>query len=168
MSTSRTTARSADTPLQGGTVPSDAPVSATTIPSAEFPDRSATVRRQVSADSLAEVSQGARGLAPGTLVSPYRVVRLVGRGGMGDVYLARDTQLGRKVALKVVRPSVVGNREEVARFLLEARITARFNHPHIVTVYGAGEFEGQPYVALEYLEGQTLRARMDEQRLGVR
>jgi serine/threonine protein kinase len=51
---------------------------------------------------------------------------------------------------------------------LEARITARFNHPHIVTVYGAGEFEGQPYVALEYLEGQTLRARMDEQRLGVR
>ena len=111
---------------------------------------------------------GAQALAPGTLVAPYRVVRLVGRGGMGDVYLARDTQLGRKVALKVVRPSAIGNREEVARFLLEARLTARFNHPHIVTVYGAGEHEGHPYVALEYLEGQTLRERMDEQRLGLR
>lgn len=114
------------------------------------------------------VSVAAPALEPGTTVPPYRVVRLVGRGGMGDVYLARDTQLGRKVALKVVRPSAIGDREEVARFLLEARITARFNHPHIVTVYGAGEHEGRPYVALEYLEGQTLRERMSEQRLGLR
>lgn len=117
---------------------------------------------------VAVVTTGAPNLEPGSMVASYRVVRLVGRGGMGDVYLARDTQLGRRVALKVVRRTVLGDREDVARFLLEARLTARFSHPHIVTVYGAGEHEGRPYVALEYLEGQTLRERMDEHRLGLR
>lgn len=107
-------------------------------------------------------------LEPGMLLHPYRVVRLIGRGGMGDVYLARDTQLGRRVALKVVRPGAIGNRDEVARFLLEARITAKFSHPHIVTVYGVGEHDGRPYVALEYLEGQTLRERTNEHRMGLR
>lgn len=77
-------------------------------------------------------------LAPGELIDHYQVVRLLGRGGMGEVYLARDTKLGRKAALKVVRGDVLVDDERLEQFLVEARVTARFNHPHIVTVYGVG------------------------------
>ncbi len=80
---------------------------------------------------------------------------------MGDVYLARDNRLGRKVALKVVRLSGRGSADEIQRFLFEARTTAKFNHPHIVTVYAAGVHEGHPYLALEYLDGNNLRQRME-------
>jgi len=102
-------------------------------------------------------------LAPGTRVDSFKVVRLVGQGGMGEVYLARDTRLGRKVALKLVHPRRVGDDEATRRFLFEARTTARFSHPHIVTLYAVGEYEGRPYVALEYLKGHTLldRAQAD-------
>ena len=105
---------------------------------------------------------------PGEQVDNFKVVRSIGRGGMGEVFLARDTQLGRKVALKVVRPERFGSEQAVERFLFEARTTARFNHPHIVTIYAVGEHGGKPYVALEYLQGQSLRQRMRTERLGVR
>ena len=117
---------------------------------------------------MTETPDSASGLSAGTLVDHFKVVRLAGRGGMGVVYLARDTKLGRKVALKLINAAAVGSSRAVERFLTEARLTARFNHPHIVTVYAVGEHEGQPYVALEYLEGQTLRRRMSQQRMGVR
>ena len=107
-------------------------------------------------------------LRPGDLVDHFKVVRLVGRGGMGEVYLARDTMLGRKVALKVVKPEMIGDEDAVERFLFEARVTARFSHPHIVAIHAVGEHAGCPYVALEYLEGQTLRERIADQRLGLR
>ena len=106
-------------------------------------------------------------IRPGAVVDHYKVQRLLGRGGMGEVYLARDTALGRKVALKVLRSQAIGSQEAVDRFLDEARTTARFSHPHIVTVYGAGLHWGNPFVALEYLEGQTLRQRLDEERPGI-
>ncbi len=99
-------------------------------------------------------------LEPGATVDAYTVTRLVGRGGMGEVYLARDTDLGRKVALKVLRRKDLGDQAAIDRFLFEARTTARFNHPHIVTIYGVGTVGEHPYVALEYLEGQTLRERL--------
>jgi serine/threonine protein kinase len=105
-------------------------------------------------------------LAAGTSVDHFRIVRLLGRGGMGEVYLARDTTLGRKVALKVLRPKQFDSDSGVERFLFEARATARFNHPHIITLYGAGRIGDRPYVALEYLEGETLRDRMRRERLG--
>ncbi len=105
---------------------------------------------------------------PGSMVDHFRVIRLAGHGGMGEVYLARDTTLGRKVALKVIRPSKAGSPEEIGRLLQEARTTARFNHPHIVTVYAVGTFEGYPYLALEFLDGQTLRQRMQGTDLGLR
>ena len=98
------------------------------------------------------------------MVDHFRVMRLIGRGGMGEVYLARDTRLGRKVALKVINPRFFDSPRAVERFLFEARTTARFNHPNIVTVYAVAEHEERPYVALEYLEGQTLRQRMVEER----
>ncbi len=107
-------------------------------------------------------------LAPGTQVDHFQVMRLVGRGGMGEVYLARDTLLGRKVALKLVHPEALGDEQARQRFLYEARVTARFSHPHIVTVFAVGDHDGSPYVALEYLEGQNLRERMQEGRLGVK
>ena len=107
-------------------------------------------------------------IEPGTEVDHFKVVRLIGRGGMGEVYLARDTQLGRKVALKVVHPKQIGSPDAARRFLMEARATARFSHPNIITIYGVGEHNGQPYVALEYLEGETLRERFTDQAASVR
>ncbi len=107
-------------------------------------------------------------IQPGTMVDHFKVLRLLGRGGMGEVYLARDTKLGRRVALKVVHRKRIGTREAVERFLFEARTTARFSHPHIVTIYGVGEADDQPYVALEYLEGRTLRERLEHEPVGAR
>jgi serine/threonine protein kinase/WD40 repeat protein len=102
-------------------------------------------------------------LSAGSMVDHFKVIRLLGKGGFGEVYLARDTKLGRKVALKVIHTTNLGSEEAVQRFLFEARATARFNHPHIVTVYAVGESGGVPYVALEYLQGRTLRQRVADQ-----
>jgi len=99
-------------------------------------------------------------LRPGEDVGPFRVRRLLGRGGMGAVYLARDTALGREVALKVIAPERLGRDGAARAFLDEARATAAFNHPHIVTVYAVGEHAGQPWLALEYVEGQALAERL--------
>jgi WD40 repeat protein/serine/threonine protein kinase len=101
-------------------------------------------------------------LSQGECVDHFRITRALGRGGMAQVYLARDTNLGRKVALKIVRPEALGSKDAVERFLFEARATARFSHPHIVAVYFVGRHQDKPYVALEYLEGQTLRQRLEQ------
>jgi len=97
-------------------------------------------------------------------VDQFKVIRLLGKGGMGEVYLARDTGLGRKVALKVIHAGLIGSDKAEQRFLFEARATARFNHPNIVTIYAVGTHEGSPYVALEYLEGSTVRERFADER----
>ena len=102
-------------------------------------------------------------LRVGAKIAHYVVTRLLGRGGMGEVYLARDTHLGRKVALKIIKPNQLGDDDSINRFLMEARMTARFNHPHIITIYGVGIQDGLPYVALEYLEGQNLWERCREE-----
>ena len=107
-------------------------------------------------------------LLAGTLIEHFQVMRLLGRGAMGEVYLCRDTKLGRRVALKVVSPEVLGSEEAINSFLSEARITGRFNHPHIVTIHAANIWRGLPYLALEYLDGETLRQRMDRERLSPR
>jgi WD40 repeat protein len=85
---------------------------------------------------------------------------------MGVVYLARDTKLGRRVALKLIDPALARSAEAVSLFLREARATARFSHPNIVTIHAVGQHGAAPYIALEYLEGQTLHQRMNEQPLG--
>jgi WD40 repeat protein len=106
-------------------------------------------------------------LCPGDRVGQFEVRRRIGSGGMGDVYLARDLTLGRRVALKVVRSDQRLSEAALDRFLIEAQATARFNHPNIVGIYGAGEHAGAPYVALEYVRGQTLRERLQERPPGL-
>ncbi|MFP6685756.1 MAG: serine/threonine-protein kinase, partial [Polyangiaceae bacterium] len=102
-------------------------------------------------------------LTVGDKVDHYEVREVLGAGSMAEVYRARDTRLGRKVALKLVKPGLWrDDANAVARFLTEARLTAKFSHPHIVQVYAVGEHEGTPFLALEYLRGQNLRERLRE------
>lgn len=104
-------------------------------------------------------------LSSGTLVDHFRIMRPIARGGMGDVYLARDSRLGRRVALKIIRTEHEGSDDATRALLFEAQTIARFSHPNIVTVFAVGEYEGRPYLALEYLEGDNLEERLEERRL---
>ena len=88
----------------------------------------------------------------------FRLQSLLGKGGMGEVYLAEDTRLGRKVALKLLPTRFSHDKERVRRFELEARAASALNHPNIVTIYEIGEAENVRFIATEYIEGQTLRA----------
>jgi hypothetical protein len=97
-------------------------------------------------------------LQPGDTVDHFQLVRLLGQGGAGDVWLARDQVLGRKVALKVLRSTAEG--ATLHDLLDEARATATVVHPHVVTVYAVGSIKGVPYLALEFVDGVTLRQRL--------
>ena len=115
---------------------------------------------------MASPEQGASSLfAPETQIDHFTIIRLLGKGGMGEVYLARDTKLGRKVALKVLHTEQLGSEEAKQQFLFEAKVTARFNHPHIITIHAVGSYQGYPYVALEYLKGENLRQRIHKEQL---
>ena len=89
-------------------------------------------------------------------IGKYKIERLLGAGGMGEVYLAFDEKLKRKVALKILPAEFVSNDERVKRFELEARAISSLNHPNIVTIYDVGHFEGANYIATEFVEGKTL------------
>src|SRR5829696_7843639 len=91
----------------------------------------------------------------GTL-GPYRVVKELGKGGMGAVYLAIDTRLDRKLALKVMLPEFAADRHAKERFLREAKAAAKISHDNVVTVYEADEREGVPYIAMQFLQGYPL------------
>ncbi|MEQ1764830.1 MAG: protein kinase [Pyrinomonadaceae bacterium] len=93
-------------------------------------------------------------------IAHFKIERLLGAGGMGEVYLAFDEKLNRKVALKILPSEYISNDERVKRFELEARAIAKLNHPGIVTVYDVGNFEGVNYIATEFVEGKTLRDLM--------
>jgi eukaryotic-like serine/threonine-protein kinase len=95
------------------------------------------------------------------LVSHYRVIDQLGEGGMGVVYRAEDVRLGREVAVKLLRADTVPSREWLARFEREARLASSLQHPHICTIHELGEHEGQPFLAMERLEGRTLRQIID-------
>jgi TolB-like protein/Tfp pilus assembly protein PilF/predicted Ser/Thr protein kinase len=106
------------------------------------------------------------GFAPGMTLGTYRLERLLGRGGMGTVFLAYDTRLHREVALKVV-DSEPGSATSNARLLREARNAAALNHPHICAIHEVGESGGRGFIAMEYVEGRSLRDRVDEGALPI-
>lgn len=107
-------------------------------------------------------------IAPATQLGPYRIVALIGSGGMGEVYRARDTRLLRDVALKVLPPAFTADPDRVRRFEQEARSVATLNHPNIVSIYDVGEENGVHFIVSELLEGETLRARLASSPLPAR
>src|SRR4051812_26753154 len=106
-------------------------------------------------------------LTAGTRLGSYEVVALLGAGGMGEVYRARDTNLGRDVALKTLPDRLTHDPERLARFRREAQVLAALNHPHIGSIYGIEEASGQRFLVLELVEGQTLAARIEKGALPV-
>src|SRR5204862_447629 len=96
-------------------------------------------------------------LQPRDRLGPYEIQALLGVGGMGEVYRGRDTRLGRDVALKVISPKRLGDDDLRRRFELEARAASVLNHPSIVTIYDVGDTGGVAWIAMEWVEGRTLR-----------
>lgn len=121
-----------------------------------------TVHTRVGIDgSRIATNQTPERYAPGRRIGQYEIIRELGRGGMGLVFLARDIRLGRRVALKLL---TADSRSDAQRFLVEARATARCAHENIVVIHDVGERQGQPYMVLEYVEGRTLREWLQERR----
>lgn len=96
----------------------------------------------------------------GVRIGRYTLIRSIGRGGMGEVFLAHDAQLKRDVAIKVINPHVAGRHEDASAILREARAIARLNHPHIATVYDVLDIDGRAHVVMELLRGETLAQRL--------
>src|SRR2546426_6837443 len=96
----------------------------------------------------------------GVRIGPYEILSALGAGGMGEVYKARDTRLGRDVAIKILPESFASDPDRLARFEQEARAAAALNHPHILALYDLGTHDGAPFIVSELLEGETLRARL--------
>jgi serine/threonine protein kinase len=104
-------------------------------------------------------------LAPGTRLGPYELLELAGAGGMGEVYKARDTRLGRIVALKLPPDGIGADPQLRARFQREARVVAALNSPHICAIHDVASFEGRDVIVMEYLDGETLEQRLHRGRL---
>ena len=103
----------------------------------------------------------------GQLISRYRLLRKLGEGGMGDVYLAEDTVLGRPVALKFLSGSLLRDSERRTRLFREARAAALIDHPNVCTVHEIDEIDGHPFLVMAYIEGQNLEDRIADGALEV-
>ena len=106
-------------------------------------------------------------ISSGTKLGTYEVIGMLGAGGMGEVYRAQDSVLGREVAIKVLPAIFSGDRDRLRRFEQEARAAAALNHPNILSVYQFGVQDGFPYVVSELLQGETLRSRLQQEAMPV-
>src|SRR5215813_11368154 len=99
-------------------------------------------------------------LEAGARLGRYEIRSKIGQGGMGEVYLARDTELDRKVALKFLPAEVASNQDRMRRFIQEAKAASALNHPNIITIHEIGETDSRHFIATEFIDGETLRQRM--------
>ncbi|HEY7785361.1 MAG TPA: protein kinase, partial [Pyrinomonadaceae bacterium] len=99
-------------------------------------------------------------LSPGVTLTRYRITRKIGAGGMGEVYQAQDTELGRPVALKFLSGEVASHQSRIKRFIQEAKAASALNHPNILTVYEIGRADEATFIATEFVDGVTLREHM--------
>jgi len=107
-------------------------------------------------------------LSPNTTLSHYRITSKLGAGGMGEVYLAQDTKLDRKVALKILTADVASRRDRMERFIREAKAAAALSHPNIAQVFEIGEHNGTHYIAMEFIDGVTLREKIHREATDLR
>src|SRR5215471_2394071 len=114
-----------------------------------------------------EAALGEQGISPGQQFGSYTILSALGKGGMGEVYRARDSKLGRDVAIKVLSPSFAADPERLVRFNREARLLAAINHPNIATIHSIEESGGRTFLVLELIEGVTLADRLKRGRLSV-
>ena len=104
-------------------------------------------------------------LVVGQIVGHYEIIAPLGKGGMGEVYLASDTKLERKVALKLLPLEFTGNKDRLRRFVQEAKAASSLNHPNIITIHEIGQTEGAHFIATEFIDGQTLKHHMARERM---
>src|SRR5688572_1578510 len=104
----------------------------------------------------------------GQLIEHYKIVALLGKGGMGEVYLAQDTTLGRYIALKILPSDIASDEDRMRRFTREAKSAAALNHPHIGHIYEIGETDGTHFIAMEYVDGVTLGVKIHGERTPLR
>ena len=104
-------------------------------------------------------------IVPGTQLGHYQIISMLGAGGMGEVYLAQDLRLGRKVALKLLLAELTRDERDLRRFEHEAQAASALNHPNILTIYEFGQAGGLRFIVSEYIEGLTLRYKMASGRM---
>ncbi|HEX8111534.1 MAG TPA: protein kinase [Kofleriaceae bacterium] len=138
------------TPYPGPRSPAAPPAP---LPVPEAPGGTGQSPWDSSGDAVTAVHAISATLQPGTRIHQYEIIKMIGEGGMGSVFLARDLRLGRRVAIKFLRSD---EPEQTQRFLVEARTTARCQHDNIVVIYEVGEHDGAPYIVLEYMNGKPL------------
>src|SRR5467141_773538 len=107
-------------------------------------------------------------LSAGTKLGHYEIRAQLGAGGMGEVYLAKDTKLDRKVALKILPTELAANQDRMRRFVQEAKAAAALNHPNIAHIYEIGESEGTNFIAMEFVDGVTLREKIHSEKTELR
>jgi serine/threonine protein kinase len=126
-------------------------------------ERAGSFMERPAVEEGAQVLEETEGLSDGDFVGQYRIIRPLGRGGMGEVYLAQDMKLERTVALKLLPHDLASDRQRMRRFEQEAKTASSLNHPNILTIFEIGEADARRFIATEYIDGVTLRQHLSGQ-----